>query len=74
MIEQCVNKLVIELLFEGEIFDYNYISRSMNSIDVCNICPGYNQKCNKYRPSTIEEKFRLYLDGVIFEETINNNN
>ena len=63
--EECLNKLVIELLNEGEVFEYNYISRSMDSIDVCNLCPGYNPDCYKYRPSTIAEKFKMYFDGVI---------
>jgi len=62
---ECLNKKIIELLVDGEIFDYNYISRRMDSIDVCYLCPGYNPDCIKYRPDNIKERFIMYFEGVI---------
>lgn len=65
---ECLNKKIIDLLTEGVIFDYAYLSRRMTSIDTCYTCEGYKPHCRDYIPDGVAERLKMFMDGVIDPE------
>jgi hypothetical protein len=62
---KCLNKKIIDLLTEGVVFDYSYMSHRINDINICYSCKGYKSHCKKYIPDGIAERLRMFMEGVI---------